>query len=273
MLPAAAPYIFTGLRIGVGLSWLAIVAAEMLTGGVGIGFFIWDAWNSLAPPRHHRRARLYRPRRLRARPAGRGARRLRHPRRGRKLRSRAMTKRLSQARPYRQDLRPRRRHVSEVLQRRQPDDRQGRVRLHHRPFRLRQVDLAQPRRRPDAGLHRRGAAGGQARSTAPARTAPWCSRTTRCCPGSPSTRTSASRVDKVFGRAKSKAERHDWIDAQSRARPDGARQGQAPGRDLRRHEAARRHRPRARHGAQGAAAGRAVRRARRADPRPSAGHA
>jgi nitrate/nitrite transport system permease protein len=46
MIPAAAPYIFTGLRIGIGLSWLAIVAAEMLTGGVGIGFFIWDAWNS-----------------------------------------------------------------------------------------------------------------------------------------------------------------------------------------------------------------------------------
>ncbi len=46
MLPAAAPYIFTGLRIGVGLSWLAIIAAEMLIGGVGIGFFIWDAWNA-----------------------------------------------------------------------------------------------------------------------------------------------------------------------------------------------------------------------------------
>ena len=46
MLPAAAPYIFSGLRIGIGLSWLAIVAAEMLIGGVGIGFFIWDAWNS-----------------------------------------------------------------------------------------------------------------------------------------------------------------------------------------------------------------------------------
>lgn len=46
MLPAAAPYIFTGLRIGIGLSWLAIVAAEMLIGGVGVGFFIWDAWNS-----------------------------------------------------------------------------------------------------------------------------------------------------------------------------------------------------------------------------------
>jgi nitrate/nitrite transport system permease protein len=50
MLPSAAPYIFTGLRIGIGLSWLAIVAAEMLTGGVGIGFFIWDAWNSSKLP-------------------------------------------------------------------------------------------------------------------------------------------------------------------------------------------------------------------------------
>ena len=50
MVPAAAPYIFTGLRIGAGLSWLAIVTAEMLTGGVGIGFFIWDAWNSSRLP-------------------------------------------------------------------------------------------------------------------------------------------------------------------------------------------------------------------------------
>jgi nitrate/nitrite transport system permease protein len=50
MVPAAAPYIFTGLRIGIGLAWLAIVAAEMLTGGVGIGFFIWDAWNSSRLP-------------------------------------------------------------------------------------------------------------------------------------------------------------------------------------------------------------------------------
>lgn len=47
MIPAAAPYIFSGLRIGVGLSWLAIVAAEMLTGGVGIGFWVWDEWNNL----------------------------------------------------------------------------------------------------------------------------------------------------------------------------------------------------------------------------------
>ncbi len=46
LIPATVPYVFTGLRIGIGLSWLAIVAAEMLIGGVGIGFFIWDAWNS-----------------------------------------------------------------------------------------------------------------------------------------------------------------------------------------------------------------------------------
>jgi nitrate/nitrite transport system permease protein len=46
LLPAAAPYIFTGLRISIGMAWLAIVAAEMLIGGVGIGFFIWDSWNS-----------------------------------------------------------------------------------------------------------------------------------------------------------------------------------------------------------------------------------
>ena len=46
LLPSAAPFIFTGLRISIGMAWLAIVAAEMLTGGVGIGFFIWDSWNS-----------------------------------------------------------------------------------------------------------------------------------------------------------------------------------------------------------------------------------
>jgi nitrate/nitrite transport system permease protein len=46
LLPATTPYIFTGLRIGVGMSWLAIVASEMLLGGVGIGFFIWDQYNA-----------------------------------------------------------------------------------------------------------------------------------------------------------------------------------------------------------------------------------
>jgi len=46
VVPATAPYIFTGLRIAVGLAWLAIVAAEMLKADGGIGFFIWDAYNA-----------------------------------------------------------------------------------------------------------------------------------------------------------------------------------------------------------------------------------
>lgn len=47
ILPASLPYIFTGLRISLGIAWLVIVAVEMLTGGVGIGFFLWDEWNRL----------------------------------------------------------------------------------------------------------------------------------------------------------------------------------------------------------------------------------
>lgn len=45
--PASLPFIFTGLRISLGIAWLVIVAVEMLTGGVGIGFFVWDEWNRL----------------------------------------------------------------------------------------------------------------------------------------------------------------------------------------------------------------------------------
>ncbi|MDX2212429.1 MAG: nitrate ABC transporter permease [Oculatellaceae cyanobacterium bins.114] len=48
ILPASLPYIFTGLRISLGIAWLVIVAVEMLTGGIGIGFFIWDEWNRLS---------------------------------------------------------------------------------------------------------------------------------------------------------------------------------------------------------------------------------
>jgi nitrate/nitrite transport system permease protein len=47
ILPASLPYIFTGLRISLGVAWLVIVAVEMLTGGVGIGFFVWDEWSRL----------------------------------------------------------------------------------------------------------------------------------------------------------------------------------------------------------------------------------
>ncbi|MEH2010524.1 nitrate ABC transporter permease [Nostoc sp.] len=45
--PASLPYIFTGLRISLGIAWLVIVAVEMLTGGIGVGFFVWDEWSRL----------------------------------------------------------------------------------------------------------------------------------------------------------------------------------------------------------------------------------
>lgn len=47
LLPAVLPYVLTGVRLAVGTAWLVIVAAEMLTGGVGIGFWVWDEWNNL----------------------------------------------------------------------------------------------------------------------------------------------------------------------------------------------------------------------------------
>ena len=48
ILPVAIPFIFTGMRLSLGIAWLVIVAAEMLTGGIGIGFWIWDEYNNLA---------------------------------------------------------------------------------------------------------------------------------------------------------------------------------------------------------------------------------
>jgi nitrate/nitrite transport system permease protein len=48
ILPAAAPTIMTGMRISIGIAWLVIVAAEMLVGGTGIGYFVWNEWNNLS---------------------------------------------------------------------------------------------------------------------------------------------------------------------------------------------------------------------------------
>ncbi len=47
LFPATLPYMLTGIRLSIGVAWLVIVAAEMLTGGVGIGFWVWDEWNNL----------------------------------------------------------------------------------------------------------------------------------------------------------------------------------------------------------------------------------
>ncbi|MEZ5628399.1 MAG: nitrate ABC transporter permease, partial [Rhodocyclaceae bacterium] len=48
LFPAVLPHILTGVRLAVGTAWLVIVAAEMLTGGIGIGFWVWDEWNNLS---------------------------------------------------------------------------------------------------------------------------------------------------------------------------------------------------------------------------------
>ncbi len=48
MLPYSMPHIITGLRLSIGIAWVVIVAGEMLSGGVGIGFFVWDSWNGLS---------------------------------------------------------------------------------------------------------------------------------------------------------------------------------------------------------------------------------
>ncbi len=50
LFPSVLPYMLTGVRLSVGTAWLVIVAAEMLTGGVGIGFWVWDEWNNLNVP-------------------------------------------------------------------------------------------------------------------------------------------------------------------------------------------------------------------------------
>ncbi|WP_375540423.1 nitrate ABC transporter permease [Rugamonas apoptosis] len=50
LLPAVLPHVLTGVRLAIGTAWLVIVAAEMLTGGVGIGFWVWDEWNNLNVP-------------------------------------------------------------------------------------------------------------------------------------------------------------------------------------------------------------------------------
>ena len=47
LFPAVLPYLLTGVRLSIGVAWLVIVAAEMLTGGIGLGFWVWDEWNNL----------------------------------------------------------------------------------------------------------------------------------------------------------------------------------------------------------------------------------
>ncbi|SQC12738.1 nitrate ABC transporter, inner membrane subunit [Klebsiella pneumoniae] len=55
LFPAVLPAVLTGVRLSIGIAWLVIVAAEMLTGGLGIGFWIWNEWNNLKCGKHHHR--------------------------------------------------------------------------------------------------------------------------------------------------------------------------------------------------------------------------
>jgi len=57
LFPAVLPYVLTGVRLSIGVAWLVIVAAEMLTGGVGIGFWVWTMEQPQRRPHHHRHLR------------------------------------------------------------------------------------------------------------------------------------------------------------------------------------------------------------------------
>ena len=244
MLPSAAPYIFTGLRIGIGLSWLAIVAAEMLIGGVGIGFFIWDAWNSLATsPTSSSRWSISAWSASCSTASSRCVGQHRHPRHAgqlRRMRHDAISKLDHVDKTFRGAARDRSaaghqsrssskgEYVSiighsgcgkstllNIVAGLTPRDAGGVL--------LEDQEVNEPRPRPRRGIPEPLA----------------------CCPGSPVYDNVRLAVDKVFGRQEV-ARRAPRLDhAQSRPGADDARQGQAAGRDLGRHEAARRHRPRA----------------------------
>ena len=309
ILPAAAPTILTGMRISIGIAWLVIVAAEMLVGGTGIGYFVWNEWNNLSitnvitailvigvvgmllDQMLARATRLVtfrseRGNRLSAEGVIAGLDPAIHlPLCRKRMDARAPRSRLTGAgksgrRPDDRQVHLDRRHHQALsgAGRRQHDRVRGsvavdgarRVRLHHRPFRLRQDHRAQhPRRaRRAVGGHRhRRQPGDRGAEPRPRRDLPepraaalahasWATSPTRC-------------------RRNGAAWRRAEIDAPGaeihRPRRPHRRRAQAAGRALRRHEAARRHRARALDRAEDHADGRAVLGARRAHARHAAG--
>ena len=178
LLPAVLPYMLTGVRLSVGTAWLVIVAAEMLTGGVGIGFWVWDEWNNLNVTHILIAifvigvvglllewmlisiAKRFSFARLKEHDTCTTS-------------SRSMTPRWCS---HQEGPLPR-------AARHQPERRQGRVRHADRPFGLRQVDAAQPDRRPARARPAARCCATTARSRRPGPSARSCSRTTRCCRG------------------------------------------------------------------------------------------
>ena len=151
ILPAAAPTILTGMRISMGIAWLVIVAAEMLVGGTGIGYFVWNEWNNLSLTNvifailmigvvgmvlDLMFARLQKARHLCGMSDADATRPF--------LRVEGLAKTL-----------PGRRAARAGVRQRQLRHRRGRVRLHHRPLGLRQDDHPQRARRAGAAERRR----------------------------------------------------------------------------------------------------------------------
>ena len=181
LFPSVLPYMLTGVRLAVGTAWLVIVAAEMLTGGVGIGFWVWDEWNNLNVKNIIIAIFVIGIVGLAARIRPDQARHRVHVRRGEIMNANQTTKFIDIVR-RRTDLQDQKGPVLRAA-RHQPDRGQGRVRRADRPLGLRQVHAAEPDRRPDHAHRGPCCCAPTARSPGPARTARWCSRTTPCCRG------------------------------------------------------------------------------------------
>ena len=147
ILPAAAPTILTGMRISMGIAWLVIVAAEMLVGGTGIGYFVWNEWNNLSLTNVIFAILMIGVvgmlLDLHVRPAAEAVTYV-----NKRLMS---THFLTDRRPG-QDLPGGAGRAG--VRRRQLRHREGRVRLHHRPLRLRQDHHPQHAGRAGAGQRR-----------------------------------------------------------------------------------------------------------------------
>ena len=212
LFPATLPYVLTGIRLSIGVAWLVIVAAEMLTGGVGIGFWVWDEWNNLnvehiiiaifvvgivgllleqllllARATLQLRVRTGNDRRPAQRFAAAAAssgpaREFVH------IENVGMTFKTKKG-PF-----VALRDIDLVV-------RARRVRFAHRPLGMRQVDAAQSRGGPPRAERRASCSAPAGRSRARVRSAAWCSRTTRCCRGSRASTTSTSPSSACSARA------------------------------------------------------------------------
>ena len=273
LFPAVLPYMLTGVRLAVGTAWLVIVAAEMLTGGVGIGFWVWDEWNNLNVKQHHHRDLRDRHRRpgpgIRADQAG-----------------------------HRFHFRRRSNDAHETTT---SPPNTSRSRASSRPSRpakgpfvaLRDINLTVAKGEFVALIGHSGCGKSTllnliAGLTTPTHGSLICANREIAGPGPDRGVVFQNHsllpwltcfenvylaVERVFGARETRGPaRGPHRRRAGHGGPD-ARRAEAPRRNLRRHEAAGGHRPRAVDGTQGAAAGRAVRRARRADPRQAAGRA